>query len=77
MFSFRISRLRREIIKKEYVVIDKIENNHFVAKALNSDAIITARDYFKQNGEIEIEKIKIEDTLKIETKKGLFGIEYY
>ncbi|MEM0575824.1 hypothetical protein [Flavobacterium polysaccharolyticum] len=73
-----INRLKsNEIIKKEYVVIDKIENNHFVAKALNSDAIITERDYFKQNGKIEIEKINIKDTLKIETKKGLLRIEYY
>jgi hypothetical protein len=73
-----INRLKsNEIIKKEFVVIDKIENNHFVAKSLNSDAIITERDYFKQNGKIEIEKINIKDTLKIETKKGFFGIEYY
>jgi low affinity Fe/Cu permease len=73
-----INRLKsNEIIIKEYIVVDKIENNHFVAKELNSDEIITERDYFKQNGKIEIEKIKIKDTLKIKTQKGIFEIEYY
>lgn len=73
-----INRLKsNEIIIREYIVIDKIENNHFVAKELNSDEIITERDYFKQNGKIEIEKINIKDTLKIKTQKGIFEIEYY
>jgi hypothetical protein len=73
-----INRLKsKEIIKKEYVVIDKIENNHFIAKDLCSERIITERDYIEQNIKIKIDKIKVKDTLKIETKKGLFGIEYY
>jgi hypothetical protein len=77
-FLLFINRLKsNEIIIREYIVVDKIKNNHFVAKELNSDEIITERDYFKRNGKIEIEKINIKDTLKIETKKGIFEIEYY
>jgi len=73
-----INRLKsNEIIKKEYIVIDKIENGHFVAKDLSSERIITNIDFLEQNAKIEIDKLKIKDTLKIETKKGLFGIEYY
>ena len=73
-----INRLKsNEVIKKEYVIIDKIENKHFIAKDLSSERIITDRDYEEQNIKIDIDKIKVKDTLKIETKKGLFGIEYY
>ena len=73
-----INRLKsNEIIKKEFIVIDKIENKHFIAKDLSSERIITDRDCLKQNIKIEIDKIKTKDTLKIETKKGLFGIEFY
>jgi len=73
-----INRLKsNEVIKKEYVIIDKIENKHFIAKDLSSERIITDRDYEEQNIKIDIDKIKVKDTLKIETKKGVFGIEYY
>lgn len=66
-----------EIIKREYVVIDKIENKHFIAKDLSSEHIITDRDFLKQNIKIDIDSLKIRDTLNIETKTGIFRIEYF
>ena len=73
-----INRLKtKEIVNNEYVVIDKIKNFHFIVKDLKSGKISTNRDFRKQNSKIEIDGIKINDTLKIENKKGLFGIVFF
>ena len=73
-----INRLKTsENISKEYIVIDKINPEHFIAKEVKTEKTITERDYLKLNKNDKIDTIQINDTLKVSTKKGIFGIEFF